>query len=96
MKIVFDLEVFFANKQVPKTMEICLINRTEHASQYPGIFIFTTPSRMMRPVKNISSDAIELIGTMEQVYLHVALEEEKVVTGVSIDLTVLLAALFSS
>nr|XP_042900006.1 DNA-directed RNA polymerase I subunit RPA2 isoform X2 [Parasteatoda tepidariorum] len=70
-------------QNVPSTMEICLIHRTEHASQYPGIFIFTTPARMMRPVKNISSDTIELIGTMEQVYLHIALDEEKVVSGVT-------------
>ncbi|GBN90523.1 DNA-directed RNA polymerase I subunit RPA2, partial [Araneus ventricosus] len=70
-------------QKVPNHMEICFIPRTKHASQFPGIFIFTTLARMMRPVKNLITNATELIGTMEQVYLHVALKPEDVVPGVS-------------
>lgn len=39
---------------------------------YPGIYIFTTPTRLMRPVKNIKAGGIEMIGSLEQVYLDVA------------------------
>lgn len=39
---------------------------------YPGLFLFTSPSRFVRPVRNISVPAeetnhIELIGPFEQV-----------------------------
>ncbi|CAL1265847.1 unnamed protein product [Larinioides sclopetarius] len=70
-------------QKVPNHMEICFIPRTKHASQFPGIFIFTTLARMMRPVKNLITNATELIGTMEQVYLHVALKPEDVVPGLT-------------
>lgn len=39
---------------------------------YPGLFLFTSPSRFVRPVRNISvspqdGNEIELIGPFEQV-----------------------------
>ena len=35
--------------------------------QYPGIFLFSTPARMMRPVINLITQTEELIGSFEQV-----------------------------
>ncbi len=35
--------------------------------QFPGMFLFTTPSRMMRPVLNLATGTEELIGSFEQV-----------------------------
>ena len=35
--------------------------------QYPGLFIFTGPTRMVRAVRNIGFDKTEMIGTFEQV-----------------------------
>ena len=35
--------------------------------QYPGLFLFSTPARMMRPVVNLSTKSEELIGSFEQV-----------------------------
>ena len=35
--------------------------------QYPGLFLFSTAARMMRPVLNLSTRIEELIGTFEQV-----------------------------
>ncbi|PRD24186.1 UNVERIFIED_CONTAM: Polr1b [Trichonephila clavipes] len=72
-----------SEQKVPEHMEICFVSKTENASQYSGIFIFTTLSRMVRPVRNLITNTTELIGTMEQVYLHIALKPEDVVTGVS-------------
>ena len=40
---------------------------TKVASQYPGLFIFSTPARMMRPVFNLAANKVEMIGTFEQV-----------------------------
>ncbi|GAV81142.1 RNA_pol_Rpb2_6 domain-containing protein/RNA_pol_Rpb2_7 domain-containing protein/RNA_pol_Rpb2_2 domain-containing protein/RNA_pol_Rpb2_1 domain-containing protein/RNA_pol_Rpb2_3 domain-containing protein/RNA_pol_Rpa2_4 domain-containing protein [Cephalotus follicularis] len=43
---------------------------------YPGLYLFTSPSRFIRPVKNISlppeeSQNIELIGPFEQVFMEI-------------------------
>ncbi len=35
--------------------------------QFPGLFLFATPSRMMRPVLNLATNTHELIGSFEQV-----------------------------
>ena len=35
--------------------------------QYPGLYLFSTPSRMMRPVINLATNTQELIGSFEQV-----------------------------
>ncbi|GIY37975.1 DNA-directed RNA polymerase I subunit RPA2 [Caerostris darwini] len=67
--------------KVPAHMEICFFPKTNYASQYPGIFIFTNLARMVRPVKNICTKEIELIGTMEQVFLHIACNEEDIKQG---------------
>lgn len=56
---------------MPSTLEIGYIPPTDAATQYPGIFMFSTPARMMRPVKNLSTEAIEMIGTFEQPYLEI-------------------------
>lgn len=40
---------------------------TGKPSLYPGLFIFTTPCRMVRPVRNLFYGRNEWIGTLEQV-----------------------------
>ncbi len=47
--------------------------RSAAAGQYPGIFIFTGASRMMRPVMNLALDHVEWIGTFEQIYLDISI-----------------------
>lgn len=48
-------------------MEVALIPITGKPSLYPGLFLFTTPCRLVRPVQNLELGREELIGTMEQV-----------------------------
>ena len=48
-------------------LEICLVPITSVASQYPGLYIFSTPARMMRPVLNLAASKVEMIGSFEQV-----------------------------
>ena len=55
--------------RVPATTEIVLVPSKKVAGQFPGLFIFTGPARMMRPVVNLAMNDIELIGTFEQVAL---------------------------
>lgn len=54
-------------KRIPPWMEVALIPMTGKPSLYPGLFLFTTPCRLVRPVQNLELGREELIGTMEQV-----------------------------
>ena len=45
---------------------------------------------MMRPVKNLSVNKIELVGTFEQVYLNVCVTPEEAYEGVFIFLIIIL------
>jgi len=47
--------------QVPSTCEICLVKKTPYASQYPGVYVFTTPARMARPVTNLALQQVILL-----------------------------------
>jgi DNA-directed RNA polymerase I subunit RPA2 len=79
------------SKDVPKYMEICLLpkidksesDNTSAYSIYPGLYIFTGPGRMMRPVINLATNNNEYIGSMEQCYLHICIKPEEFVEGVS-------------
>ena len=53
--------------KVPQMLEICLVPITSVASQYPGLYFFSSPARMMRPVLNLAASKVEMIGTFEQV-----------------------------
>ncbi|XP_048246491.1 DNA-directed RNA polymerase I subunit RPA2-like isoform X1 [Haliotis rufescens] len=69
--------------KVPAILEICLVPKTEFASQYPAVYLFLGPARMMRPVLNLSLGMVEMIGTFEQVYLDICITEEEFHPGVT-------------
>ncbi|XP_066552524.1 DNA-directed RNA polymerase I subunit RPA2 [Amia ocellicauda] len=70
-------------KRVPPSLEIALVPMTGKASIYPGLLLFTTPCRMVRPVRNLDSGKEELIGTFEQLYIDIGIFEEEIVPGVT-------------
>ncbi|XP_024524228.1 DNA-directed RNA polymerase I subunit 2 [Selaginella moellendorffii] len=57
--------------QVPIDLEIGYVPCT-YAGAYPGLFLYTTPSRFLRPVKQLDTGAIELISAFEQAYMEIA------------------------
>lgn len=65
-------------KRIPETTEIVLVVKKEAKGQYPGLFLFTGPSRMMRPLISLATGKIEYVGTFEQVYLEVAVKTEEI------------------
>lgn len=69
-------------EKVPYTMEIVLVPLKKAKCQYPGLFLFTGPARMMRPLINIQTQQIELIGTFEQVYLDVCINTAEFYKGI--------------
>uniref|UniRef100_A0A6J0UTI0 DNA-directed RNA polymerase subunit beta n=1 Tax=Pogona vitticeps TaxID=103695 RepID=A0A6J0UTI0_9SAUR len=70
-------------KKIPVWTEVVLIPMTGKPSLYPGLFIFTTPCRMMRPVRNLSLGKEEWIGTMEQVFMNIAVSEDEIEPGLT-------------
>ncbi|XP_023678390.1 DNA-directed RNA polymerase I subunit RPA2 [Paramormyrops kingsleyae] len=70
-------------RKVPPWMEIVLVPHTGKASIYPSLLFFTTPSRMVRPVHNVTLGKQELIGTFEQLFINVAIFESEIEPGVT-------------
>ncbi|XP_068183212.1 DNA-directed RNA polymerase I subunit RPA2 [Antennarius striatus] len=68
-------------KNIPRWTEIVLVPKTGKASLYPGLFLFTTPCRMVRPVQNLFHGQQELIGTFEQLYINVGIMEDEMEPG---------------
>lgn len=62
-----DHYIFYRVVQVPSSLEVGLVPHMTDG-QFPGVFLFTTPSRMMRPVLNLATGTQELIGSFEQVH----------------------------
>lgn len=54
-------------EDIPNMLEIVLVPKKKYPGQYPGLFLFTGPARMMRPVVHLKTGKIEFIGTFEQV-----------------------------
>jgi len=77
------LKVKGQREEVPSTLEICLVPHTEVASQMPGIYLFSTVARMVRPVLNINIGSLEMIGSFEQVYLDISLSADQAYPGVT-------------
>lgn len=80
--------------KVDPTMEIAYLPKLEYKSAFPGVFIFTAPSRLIRAVRHLASGRTEWIGPMEQVFLEIACLEEDVrpeTTHAEINPTVMLS-----
>lgn len=56
---------------VPRHVEVCVVT-PERGGPQPGVFLFTHASRLVRPVRQRRSGALELVGTLEQSALHIA------------------------
>lgn len=66
-------------KGVPNDIEVCLIPRTGHPTQFPGVFIFTNIFRLLRPVINRIHDVHEFIGSFEQVYMDISINDSEII-----------------
>ena len=70
------LKISESDSRVPKLTEICLIP-AKLKGQFPGLFIFTGAARMLRPVWNLAAKSVEYIGSLEQVYMDIAISREE-------------------
>ncbi|KAI7863358.1 hypothetical protein BDF14DRAFT_1885194 [Spinellus fusiger] len=83
-KVATSLKVWRVNgeKDVPLDIEIASVP-VSYGGEYPGLYIFSTPARMMRPVKFLANNKIDMIGTFEQVYMDIACMDDEVEIGVT-------------
>ncbi|KAG6828654.1 hypothetical protein H0H92_007123 [Tricholoma furcatifolium] len=62
---------------VPLDLEIGLVPESK-GGQYPGLFLFSSRSRMMRPVKYLLNGRDDQVGPFEQVYMNIACTPEEI------------------
>jgi DNA-directed RNA polymerase I subunit RPA2 len=67
---------------VPLELEIGFVPPTV-GGQYPGLFMFTSPCRMVRPVKYLITGTKDYVGPFEQVYMNIACLPEDIIPGVT-------------
>jgi DNA-directed RNA polymerase I subunit RPA2 len=65
-------------------MEICLVPKRNVPAQFPGLYLFTSEARMIRPVINLATKTTEMIGSFEQTYLNICVISEEAIQGVNI------------
>lgn len=63
---------------VPAELEIVGISKkTSGGRLFPGLFLFLGPGRLVRPVSHISSEKVEWIGPLEQLFLNISVLPEE-------------------
>lgn len=67
---------------VPLDLEIGFVP-VSHGGQYPGLYLFSSRARMMRPVKYVANGRDDQIGSFEQVYMDIACTPEEIEQSVS-------------
>jgi len=68
---------------VPQLLEVALVPPGNRSAPYPGLFLFTCPARMLRPVLQRRSGKTEWIGPFEQGFMDIACLEEDVREGIT-------------
>lgn len=67
---------------VPLDLEIGFVP-TSKSGQYPGLYLFSNRARMMRPVRLLHNNKIDMVGPFEQVYLDIACTADEIEPGVT-------------
>lgn len=65
---------------VPKKLEIGYVPPSKGGS-YPGIFMSSSPARMVRPVKYLPLDQEDFVGPYEQPYMSIACVDSEIASG---------------
>ena len=70
-------------RNIPEKLELAFIPRTTelHSFQFPGVFLFNCPARMVRKVHNLLYNKEEYVGPIEQIYLNIACLPEDIIPG---------------
>ncbi|ORY04269.1 hypothetical protein BCR34DRAFT_604917 [Clohesyomyces aquaticus] len=66
--------------KVPLELEIGYIPNS-NGGQYPGVYMFSTPARMYRPVKYLPLGKLDYVGPFEQPFMSIACTDPEIVSG---------------
>lgn len=69
-------------ENIPLDLEIGYVPVSK-GGQYPGLYLFSSPARMMRPVRYLPNGQDDSIGSFEQVYMEIAVKPEEINPGIS-------------
>lgn len=72
---------------IPKELEIGYVPSSEIGT-YPGIYMVSTPSRMIRPLKYLPLDKEDFVGPHEQQFMSIAVIEQEIISGESTHLEI--------
>lgn len=70
------------DNKIPLELEIGFVSPS-NGGLYPGLYLFSSPSRMIRPVKYISLDKLDYVGPFEQQYMNIACVSTDIVPAVT-------------
>ncbi|CAE6435969.1 unnamed protein product [Rhizoctonia solani] len=70
------------SNRVPMDLEIGYVPPS-NGGQYPGLYLFASRARMMRPVRYLANEKDDSIGSFEQVYMDIAIRPEEIEKNVS-------------
>lgn len=70
------------DRDIPVEAEIGYIPNSK-GGQYPGIYIFSQASRMVRPVRYLPLEKTDFVGPFEQPYMSIACTENEIESGES-------------
>ncbi|OMJ24511.1 putative DNA-directed RNA polymerase I subunit RPA2 [Smittium culicis] len=65
---------------IPQNLEIGLVPKMNNG-QFPGLYIFSTPNRFVRPVQHLATKKIDYVGPFEQVYMEIACMNDDIRPG---------------
>lgn len=68
------------SREIPRELEIGHVP-TSKGGQYPGIYMFSHPQRMYRPVKHLGLGQLDYVGPFEQPHMSIAVTEPEVKPG---------------
>lgn len=78
-----ELRIMKAKGIINEMVEVAAVPPS-NGGLYAGLFIFTGPTRMMRPVRMLAADdKIVYLGTFEQIYLDIAVKPDEVVNDLT-------------
>ncbi|KAI8052867.1 hypothetical protein BDF22DRAFT_685655 [Syncephalis plumigaleata] len=64
-------------RSIPVDLEIGYVPPSNRG-QYPGLYLFASPARMMRPVRYLATNQQDMVGSFEQVYMEIACMNDEV------------------
>lgn len=67
---------------VPVELEIGYIPGSK-SGMYPGVYLMSSPARMIRPVKYLPLDKEDFVGPLEQPFMSIAVTEPEIASGES-------------